>query len=198
MNYSYFYDVFVILIFIISVLYGYRKGFLNGVVSIISYIFSFLFANFLGRFFLRSSIFNLLSSFNIFNLNEFLINFNMPIEKNNSDFKRVFENFNLPLSNYLFFWILLFILFIGFKRLFNKLFNLIYFIKKMPIIKNLDGILGAIFGVLEAVIFLIAIAGACFLIVKITNNNLKFLNLKIIESTNLFFLFYKILYFIKI
>ena len=156
--YSYFYDAFVILTFISSVLYGYKKGFLNGFISIFSYIFSFLITNFFGRFFLNSTILGFLNSINLFNSNINLINFNVPFQKNNGAFEEIFKNSSSPFSNYLVFWILMFVLFAGFKRLFKKFFNLVSLLKKIPIIKNLDGVLGGIFGVLESVIFLIAVA----------------------------------------
>ena len=69
--------------------------------------------------------------------------------------------------------------------------------RKMPAIGMLDGILGALCGVLKASIYLIIFSVLCFVLIIITRNELSFLNFEIINSTYLFFLFYKIAYLIK-
>ena len=181
--------------FFSSVIYGYRKGFLNGLISVLSCFFSFLVANFFGRFVLQSSVFGFLSSLK---LNEFVSNLNLNSSKKEGGvFDGFFNSSSSPFSNYLIFWVLIFVLSVGFKRMFKKLFFLTGFIKKIPIVSQMDGLLGGIFGALEAAIFLVALAFGCFIIILITKNSLKFLNSEVIESTKLFFLFYKILSFIK-
>ena len=67
----------------------------------------------------------------------------------------------------------------------------------MPVIGFLDGFLGAVCGVLKAFIFLFIFAVICYVVVILTRDELKFLNSNIINSTYLFFLFYKIIYFLK-
>lgn len=184
--------------FAASIVYGYRKGFLDGLISICSCLFSFFVANFFGRFFLRSSFFGVLGSFLGF----------QPVFRNGLKFDRGFLGFGVPakgfggfdepFSNYFILWLLMAALFVGFKRFFKKLFVLSRFLKKLPIIDGLDGFLGAVFGALEATVFVLAVAGGCFLLIMATQDGLSFLNLEVIKSTNLFFLFYRILPFIKI
>lgn len=185
MIYSYFYDTFVIVTIVVSVMYGYKKGFLNGFISVLSCFFSFLFAGFLGKFFLRSSIFGALSSLKF---NDFTSNFNSKLEPT-----KIFGGF----SNYLFFWILVFVFLMGFKRFFKKLFFVTGFLKKIPIVNDLDGLLGGIFGALEAAIFLLAVAFICFVVIFFTKNSLKFLNVEVVNSTKLFYMFYKFLSLFK-
>lgn len=192
--YSYFYDGLVVVSIFSSVIYGYRKGFLNGFISLLSCFFSFLVANFFGRFVLQSSVFGFL---NFLNLNDVVLNLVGNSPKKKSVFEGFFNSSGNTFSTYLVFWCLIFALSVGFKRLFKKLFFLTNFLKKIPILNELDGLLGGVFGLMEAIIFLVAVAFGCFILIIITKNNLKFLNSEVIDSTKLFFLFYKILSLIK-
>lgn len=185
----------VVVAIVSSTIYGYRKGFFRGLISALSCFFSFLIANFFGRFVLQSSVFG---AFNFFNLNELVSKLNLGSNERN---KGVFDGFlsdsGSPVLNYLIFWILIFILIFGFKQMFKKLFFLTGYIKKIPIVNQLDGLLGGVFGALEAAVFLVAVAFGCFIIILLTKNSLKFLNSEVIGSTKLFFMFYKVLMFVK-
>ena len=95
------------------------------------------------------------------------------------------------------FIILIFIIFFIFRVFKKYIYKIVRMAKKMPAIGMLDGILGALCGVLKASIYLLVFSVFCFIIIFITRDELKFLNNKVINSTYLFFLFYKIACFIK-
>lgn len=189
----------VVLVIVSGVVSGYRKGFVSGLISALSCFFSFLFANFFGRFVLQSSIFSFLSSLK---LKEFVSDFNQhcspySIKKSRGIFDDFLSGSNSSIPTYLIFWVIAFILLVGFRRFFKELFFLTGFIKKIPIVSSVDGLLGAVFGLVEAVVFLMAVAFGCFVVVLLTRNSLKFLNSEVLGSTKLFFLFYNALSFIK-
>lgn len=187
----------VVIVIVSGVTHGYRKGFVSGLISAFSCFFSFLFANFFGKFILQSSIFGFLSSLKFKELIPSQLRFPHSNKFNNGFFDGLLNGFNSSIPIYLIFWVAVFVLLVGFKRLFKELFFLTGFIKKIPIISSLDGLLGALFGVMEAAVFLIAAAFGCSIVIILTGNSLNFLNSEILNSTKLFFLFYRALSFFK-
>ena len=172
----------------------------------LSYLVGILISHFLGKFLLKklfkvgiaysfSDI--LLDRFNFSNdgLEKFIFGGNFD---NSSFLKRDIKDkmYRIFFSKAMF--VILFLsIFSFFKVVKSYILKFTKFVRKMPVIGFLDGFLGAVCGVLKAFIFLFIFAVICYVIVILTRDELKFLNSNIINSTYLFFLFYKIIYFLK-
>ncbi len=201
----YFYDVVVILIISYNVFYCYRKGFVKSFVSAVSYciglVVSHIFGGFILKNILKNSVVNEIED-------RVLKNFNF-----SDGFKNVFnglEGFNSHICNNSFassffkvilsrilFILIFFFTFSFFRFIKRYIFKLTRKVRKTPIFGAIDGLLGALCGVLKAFIFLFIFAIICFIVIALTKDELNFLNTKTINSTYLFFLFYKITYFLK-
>ena len=90
-----------------------------------------------------------------------------------------------------------FVLFAGAKILFRYIYMLTSVVERMPVIGTVNGLLGGICGVVKAAILLFIFAIVVFVIILITKNEMSWMNTGIINETNLFFMFYKFIPFIK-
>lgn len=90
-----------------------------------------------------------------------------------------------------------FVLFAGAKILFRYIYMLTSVVERMPVIGAVNGLLGGICGVVKAAILLFIFAIVVFVIILITKNEMSWMNTGIINETNLFFMFYKFIPFIK-
>ena len=61
---------------------------------------------------------------------------------------------------------------------------------ELPILGPINSILGGVIGIFEAAIVLFVLALAVSVVIALTSNELKWLNTNVIESTNLFRVFY--------
>ena len=200
-----FYDVIVVLIISHNVFSCYKKGFLKSLIFILCSFLGIVVSCFLNKLILKKLLEN-----EVFYEFEKIILKNFKVPK---EFEGLAKNFNLGegfiakdviISNLvniflsrIIFIILIFIIFFIFRVFRKYLYKMVRIARKMPAIGMLDGILGALCGVLKASIYLIIFSVLCFVLIIITRNELSFLNFEIINSTYLFFLFYKIAYLIK-
>ena len=192
----YIYDVVVVLVISHNVFYCYKKGFVKSLISTISYAIGILMSHFLCRFvlktILKTAIFCELEEkiFKNFYISDSLKNIFLDFGDPNSFITKFFLNKVL-------FIILFFSLFSFFRVIRRYIFKLTKKVRKFPIIGAIDGFLGAVCGILKAFIFLFIFAVMCFIVIMLTNNEFKFLNTNIIDSTYLFYMFYKVTYFLK-
>ena len=188
-----------------NVLYCYKKGFLKSFLFVLFSILSIVISLFLNKIILRKLLENeIFYEFENVILKKiltpekfevFLKYFNIGDSFIARDV--IISNFVNIFFNRIIFIILIFIIFFIFRVLKKYIYRMVKIAKKIPTIGMLDGFLGALCGVLKASIYLMIFSVFCFIIIVITKDQLKFLNNNVINSTYLFFLFYKIAYFIK-
>lgn len=178
---------------------------MKSLISVFSYVFGMIVSQVLGKIFLS----NLIKSSLMSGVEDVLIkNFN--ITENMEKTLKGFKFFDIPFLgdaignnvvkiflSRIFFIVLFFCIFSIFRVFKNYLLKLTKIAKKLPIIGELDGLLGALCGVLKAFIFLFIFAVVCFILIILTKDQLFFLNNNIINSTYLFYLFYKITNFLR-
>ena len=188
-----------------NVINCYKKGFMKSLISVFSYVFGMIVSHVLGKFFLSNFIKSSLMS----GVEDALIkNFN--IAENMEKTLKGFKFFDIPFLGdtignnivkvflgRIFFVALFFCIFSIFRVLKKYLLKLTKIAKKLPIIGELDGLLGALCGVLKSFIFLFIFAVVCFILIILTKDQLFFLNNNCINSTYLFYLFYKITNFLR-
>ena len=195
----YIYDIVVVLVISHNVFYCYKKGFVKSLISTISYIVGIIISHFCCRFLLKTILKSVIFSsiedkiFKNFYVSDGLKKFFSDFGGSNR-FEGDFSNFFL---NKVLFIILFFSLFSFFRAIKRYIFKLTRKVRKFPIIGAVDGFLGAICGILKAFVFLFIFAIICFVVIVLTKNEFKFLNTNVVDSTYLFYMFYKITYFLK-
>lgn len=90
-----------------------------------------------------------------------------------------------------------FVLFAVVKLLFRYVYMLTSVVERIPVIGTLNGLLGGLCGVIKAGVLLFIIAIISFVLILLTKNEMSWINTEIINETHLFFMFYKIIPFIK-
>ena len=166
-------------------------------VSIISYVIGFVVSHLMGKSLLKnvfkSSVFSIIED----GISQ--TSYNTPIGVAfNSFIENSFGGSLAKLFTSRVVFVLLFFTISAFFRAFKRyVFKIAKAIKKMPVLGALDGILGGVCGVFKAFLFLVFFAVICFIIITLTQDSLKLLNNKVINSTYLFFLFYKIINFTR-
>ena len=178
---------------------------MRSLISVIGYFIGIIVSHLLGKFFFKSVI----GSAVLNSIEDSLIK-NLNITKNMENALKDFNFIGNPIlestlgSNI----IKIFLNRILFVAVFFSIFSIFRFIKryilrftrimrKLPIFGFFDGFLGALCGVLKAFIFLFIFAIVCFIIIIVTEDKLFFLNNSCVNSTFLFFLFYKVTNFLK-
>lgn len=191
------YDILVILVLAHNVFCCYKNGFFRSLVSIISYVVGFVISHLMGKSLLKnvfkSSVFSIIED----SISQTSCNTPIGVALN-SFIENSFGGSLAKLFTTRVVFVLLFFTISAFFRAFkNYIFKLARAIKNMPVLGALDGILGGVCGVLKAFLFLIFFAVICFILITLTQDSWKLLNSKVINSTYLFFLFYKIINFTK-
>ncbi len=191
------YDILVILVLAHNVFCCYKNGFFRSLVSIISYVVGFVISHLMGKSLLKnvfkSSVFSIIED----SISQTSCNTPIGVALN-SFIENSFGGSLAKLFTTRVVFVLLFFTISAFFRAFKSyIFKLARAIKNMPVLGALDGILGGVCGVLKAFLFLIFFAVICFILITLTQDSWKLLNSKVINSTYLFFLFYKIINFTK-
>ena len=93
--------------------------------------------------------------------------------------------------------ILFFILFAITRLLFKKIYRLNNFVQNIPVVGKVNNLLGGFCGVIKAGIILYIVAMISFIIILVTKDEMNLLNSKIMDQTNLFFMFYKFIPFVR-
>ena len=182
----------------------YKKGFLKSLALILNYFLGIVASYFLSFYILKkisqSSFFNLIEDefFKNFNLSNGLKNISSAFSNDGFSLNSTIGSnlFNIFFSRIIFL-VLFFLISFIFKIIRKYIFQLAKNLKKVRSIGKLDGFLGAICGILKAFIFLFLIALVYFVLLILTGDKVIFFNTKTVNSTYLFFLFYKITYFFK-
>lgn len=104
----------------------------------------------------------------------------------------IVDNFIGPLIIILLEVILFAILFIFIRLFFRWLVRVTSGIRRVPVIGTVNGLLGAVMGALLAVAYLMIAGMIIDIIILFTGDGLTAVNMQVINSTNLFLLFYKI------
>lgn len=93
--------------------------------------------------------------------------------------------------------ILFFILFAITRLLFKKIYRLNNIVQNIPVVGGVNNLLGGFCGVIKAGIILFIVAIIAFIIILVTKDEMDLLNSQIIDKTNLFFMFYKFIPFVR-
>lgn len=121
-----------------------------------------------------------------------LVNEVLSIENMQNAAENLTDEILAPIITFFIACICFFALYIIIKVLFKLILKLTGWIEHIPVLGQINGLLGAGVGLVNSFIFL-ALLGtiACF-VIFITSDSLTWLNSSIVENTNLFFLFYKL------
>ena len=182
----------------------YKKGFFNSLVLILNYFLEIVISYFLSFYILKkisqTDVFNLIEDefFKNYNLSDSLKNISAAFSKNNLYLTNTIGSnlFNIFFSRIVFL-ILFFLISFIFKFIKKYIFKFARKIKKTSLGGSIDGFLGVICGILKAFITLFLIAIIYFILLILTGDKFVFFSTKTVNSTYLFFLFYKITYFFK-
>lgn len=134
-------DIIIVVVLILGIYMGYNKGFVNQLFSIVSLVFGYFIS-----LILSSRLAILLAQFIPFSNNSVVGELNSKIST---------LDLNIPTGYYKI--ISFFIIFFSIRLLFRFVGNILGVIRKIPVIKTFNSMLGAIIGLVEAYVIIFVI-----------------------------------------